>query len=132
TVASGSKDKTIILYDLEAKKVRTVIKAHSGPVEWVWPLPDGKTLASYSQSDPAVKLWDIATGEERASLGHDHNMKYAHTAFGLRMMVTVDKKGIARVGALGPEQKCASTAPSPVCERRSSPRRGPRRGSRRT
>jgi hypothetical protein len=49
---------------------QTVLKGHNGAVFGLAFSPDGKTLATGSM-DCAVKLWDLATGRERAALaGH--------------------------------------------------------------
>ncbi len=101
TVASGSADKTVILYDTATKEER-VLKAHAGPVAWVWPLADGKTLASFSNAEPTVKFWDIATGGARGSIANANNLKFVH--YGPKMVVTVDDKGVAKVWDLAPER----------------------------
>ena len=37
--------------------------------------PDGKLLASVGDNDSTIKLWDVATGKERATLkGHKHDV----------------------------------------------------------
>jgi WD40 repeat protein len=70
TLASGSQDKTIKLWNLDTgKEIRTL----SGHTEDVWSVsfsPDGKTLASGSD-DNTIKLWNLDTGKEISTLsGH--------------------------------------------------------------
>jgi WD40 repeat protein len=58
TLASGSQDKTIKLWDVTSGRSITTLAGHSGAVESVAFSPDGKTLASASD-DKAIKLWAV-------------------------------------------------------------------------
>ncbi|MGK7873463.1 MAG: toll/interleukin-1 receptor domain-containing protein, partial [Xenococcaceae cyanobacterium] len=71
TLASGSADKTIKLWNLETgRKIRTLF-GHDDWVRSVSFSPDGKTLASGSE-DKTIKLWNLETGREiRTLFGHD-------------------------------------------------------------
>ena len=62
TLASGSADKTIKLWDVATGKERATLKGHTDWVNSVAFSPDGKTLASGS-GDKTVKLWEVATGK---------------------------------------------------------------------
>jgi WD40 repeat protein len=64
TVASGSGDKTVRLWDVATGEERQKLEGHDHFVNAVAFSPDGKTVASGS-SDRTVKLWDAATGEKR-------------------------------------------------------------------
>jgi eukaryotic-like serine/threonine-protein kinase len=70
TVLTGSKDKTLKLWDLiTGKELRTFI-GHSGGVCRVAIAPNGRTALSGSY-DKTLKLWDLATGQElRTFIGH--------------------------------------------------------------
>jgi WD40 repeat protein len=70
TVASGSNDDTIKLWDAQTGKERQTLEGHSDHVQSVVFSPDGQTVASGS-SDHTIKLWDAQTGKERQTLeGH--------------------------------------------------------------
>jgi RNA polymerase sigma factor (sigma-70 family) len=72
TLASGSHDETVRLWDVAAGKERDTLKGHSKPVSSVAFTPDGKSLASGSH-DYTVKLWDVTTGKESRTLkGHTY------------------------------------------------------------
>ena len=67
TLATGSNDNTIILWDALTGKPKATLEGHEGPVRSLAFRPDGKMLASSSE-DKTVKLWDVATNQERAEL----------------------------------------------------------------
>jgi len=74
TLASGSDDKTIKLWNLATGKEIHTLKTNS---QWVWTVafsPDGKTLAS-GGADQTIKLWDLATGKVVQTLkGHSEGV----------------------------------------------------------
>lgn len=72
TLASGSGDKTIQLWDLSTGRLLCPLKGHSTVVRSLAFSPDGKTLVSSSNvdvQDGNIKLWDVGTGKLRGSLG---------------------------------------------------------------
>jgi len=68
TVASGSYDKTVRLWDAATGEERQKLEGHDREVSAVAFSPDGKTVASGSY-DKTVRLWDAVTGEERQKQG---------------------------------------------------------------
>ena len=74
TLASGSRDKTIKLWDVATGSVLRTLSGHTGRVNSVAFSPDGKILASGS-ADSTIKLWDAATGGELRTLsGHTRSV----------------------------------------------------------
>ncbi|MDX6271747.1 MAG: hypothetical protein QOD28_2970 [Acidobacteriota bacterium] len=62
-LASGSKDNTVRLWDVERASELRKLAGHTAWVKAVAFSPDGRTLASGSV-DGVVKLWDVMTGRE--------------------------------------------------------------------
>ena len=74
TLASGSEDQTIKLWNLETGQVNRTLTGHSASVRSVSLSPDGQTLASGS-SDNTIKLWNVQTGQLRQTLeGHSDSV----------------------------------------------------------
>ena len=74
TLATGSTDKMIRLWDVATGLLKAELPGHE---DFVWSVqfsPDGRTLASGGW-DRSVKLWDVATAKPIASLqGHKGNV----------------------------------------------------------
>ncbi|MBD2439904.1 ribosome assembly protein 4 [Nostoc sp. FACHB-110] len=72
TLASGSDDNTIKLWDVSTGKLLKTLSGHNDSVWSVSFSPDGKTLASGSR-DKTIKLWDVSTGKLLKTLsGHSN------------------------------------------------------------
>ncbi|KAK3944343.1 hypothetical protein QBC46DRAFT_280208 [Diplogelasinospora grovesii] len=70
TLASGSNDNTVRLWDAASGAHRQTLEGHGDYVRTVAFSPDGRTLASGSY-DNTVRLWDAASGAHRQTLkGH--------------------------------------------------------------
>jgi WD40 repeat protein/uncharacterized caspase-like protein len=70
TLASGSADNTIKLWDVASGRELRDLAGHTGYVTSVAISPDKRTLASGSL-DYTIKLWDVASGRELRTLaGH--------------------------------------------------------------
>ncbi|MFN7216626.1 NACHT and WD repeat domain-containing protein [Microcystis sp.] len=71
TLATGSDDKTIKLWNVQTGQEIRTLTGHNGIVNSVSFSSDGKTLASDS-SDNTIKLWNVETGKEIRTLsGHN-------------------------------------------------------------
>ena len=72
TLASGSGDNTIRLWDSVAGEHQRTLTGHTDTVYSVAFSPDGRTLASGSR-DNTIRLWDSVMGEHQRTLtGHTH------------------------------------------------------------
>jgi WD40 repeat protein/serine/threonine protein kinase len=71
TAAFGVHDRSIVLCDPRAGKLKGVLLGHAGVPDSLAFSADGKTLASGSREEGIVKLWHVATGQELLTLeGH--------------------------------------------------------------
>ncbi len=64
TLISGSKDKTIKIWNLSAGELLHTLSGHDGGVKAAVS-PDGQCILSGSD-DATVKLWEIGTGKRLA------------------------------------------------------------------
>ncbi len=71
TLAAGSEDGSITLWDVETRKERRCIKAHKGIVVSVAFNPKGKSLASGGSQEKLARLWDIESGKEQLTFEAD-------------------------------------------------------------
>ena len=62
TLASGSEDGTIKVWNLQTRKLLRTLAGHSGHVWSVAINPDGQTLAS-SSGGKTIQLWNLQTGK---------------------------------------------------------------------
>ena len=67
TLASGSQDSTIRLWDTHTGKLKMTLIGETGSIYSVAFSPDGQTLASGSQ-DSTIRLWDTHTGKLKMTL----------------------------------------------------------------
>ena len=70
TLASGSLNHIIVLWDVATGKQRRTLEGRSSGVDSIAFSPDSRTLASAS-GDVTIVLWDVATGKHIRTLeGH--------------------------------------------------------------
>jgi WD40 repeat protein len=74
TLASGSVDSTIKLWNVKTGNLLQTLEGHSYSVNSVAYSPDGQTLASGSE-DNTIKLWNVKTGKLLQTLeGHSYSV----------------------------------------------------------
>jgi len=101
TLATGSCDATIRLWDLATGQTTTILTPRGGYVVCVTVSPDGRTLASASL-DRTVRLWDPATGEPTATLfGHAEFVTSAAFSTDGRTLATGSRDGTVRLWTPG-------------------------------
>ena len=66
TLASGSSDKTVRLWDLRRRKLKATLEGHVDRVGALVFSPDGKMLASGDRN--GILLWDAATAQHKNTL----------------------------------------------------------------
>jgi WD40 repeat protein len=65
TLATGSADETVKLWDVATGKERVTLRGHRSGISAVAFSPDDRTLAS-AGIDDAVRLWDLTQPQLRA------------------------------------------------------------------
>ncbi|MFB2836606.1 eIF2A-related protein [Floridanema evergladense] len=72
-IVSGSRDKTVRLWDLHGNQIRQPFKGHTEPINSVAFSPDGQYIISGSQ-DKTVRLWDLHGNLISQFEGHEANI----------------------------------------------------------
>jgi WD40 repeat protein len=68
SLAIGSWDGSLVLWDADAGRIRARVPAHRSPVMVVDFTSDGARVATAGLLDPVVRVWDASSGEAVASL----------------------------------------------------------------
>jgi WD40 repeat protein len=87
TLASGSRDETVKVWNLSTGTQLHTLSGYSGAILWLAISPDGQTLVTGSEYS-GIKLWDLPTGE---FLGTFSELYFIAT-------ISLDGKTIAYVG----------------------------------
>jgi WD40 repeat protein len=71
TLATGARDRTVILWDPESGEALQQLEGHENSIWSVAWSPDGERLASTGGLDDTLIIWDARTGEQLAELPGD-------------------------------------------------------------
>jgi WD40 repeat protein len=66
-IAIGTNTGAIVVWDVTTKQIHKTIEAHKGSIITLAFSVQGKMLASSSGVDKKIQVWDVATGENRAT-----------------------------------------------------------------
>jgi WD40 repeat protein len=96
--ASASADGMVNLYDPTSGEVLDVLRGHLLGVHAIAFSPDGRRLASSSHGSEAVKLWDVTTRHEVATLA-GNNALFSQVDFSPdgELLIAVNASGEAHV-----------------------------------
>ena len=95
-LASGSKDKTVRLFDTTRRNKLITLRKHTDWTNVLAFSPDGKMLATGS-TDKTVLLWDTTTGERLATLtGHINGITALTFSFDSSMLASGSTDGAVR------------------------------------
>ena len=89
---SGSRDKTLRVWDLERGQSLRTLEGHSRSVNGVAITPDGRRAVSGSR-DHTLRVWDLESGKELALLTADRRMASCAVSSDGRTIVAGDATG---------------------------------------
>ena len=75
---SGSKDKTLRIWDLEKRRARFILTGHQDPINSVVSTPDSRHLVSIL-ADRTIKVWDIGSWIRKFQLKSESRIAYDKT-----------------------------------------------------
>ncbi|MFF5841733.1 WD40 repeat domain-containing protein, partial [Streptomyces massasporeus] len=106
TLATGSSDATVLLWDAATGESRITLTEHTDGVSGVAFSPDGHTLATTGY-DGTVRVWEAVTGKTRTTFNGNTVMNALALSPDGRTLITAGADGIAR-------QWDVATSPEPA------------------
>ncbi len=108
-LASGSRDKTIKLWDVRNRWVKATLKGHETMIVALAFSPDGKTLVSVSYPSKEIKLWDVTTGKNTVTLkGHAEHVRSIAFAPDGRRLASGGADGVIKLWNVSTAKETAS------------------------
>ncbi|MEO0837242.1 MAG: hypothetical protein AAFY16_15050, partial [Cyanobacteria bacterium J06642_3] len=95
-IASGSKDKTIKIWQVDTGNEIATLEGHSDDITSVAISADNEILASGSK-DKTLKLWKLDTGELVSTIDHGETIQTVSFSPNSNMLATACKKGNIRL-----------------------------------
>jgi WD40 repeat protein len=102
TLATGSQDCTVKLWDCQTGSCRQTLSGHTSWVRSVVWIQDGQILASCS-ADETIKLWDVQTGECVQTLRSDRPYEGMNIT-GVTGITPAQKQSLINLGAISHDQ----------------------------
>ncbi len=107
-IASGGRDQTARVWDVQTGLEVCVCRGHKHDVNWVDFSPDQKLLATASE-DHTVKVWDAETGRERCTLkGHEVEVVCVLFDPTGKLLVSGDHAGVLKLWDVAKQQELKS------------------------
>src|SRR5439155_10029803 len=98
TIASGSEDQTVRLWDTATGQCLQVLRGHTNRVYSVAFSPDGKIVGSGSP-DGTIKLWNVHTGELVQILRSERPYEHMNI-MGVENLTVAQKATLKALGAI--------------------------------
>ena len=105
TLAAGLSDGRVVLIDVKVADhpaLRSRLSGHAAQVVAMTTSPDSRVLAT-SGADRTIRLWEVATGQERATFHVENDVKLLTFSADGAVLATVDKENTVRLMRAGPD-----------------------------